>query len=53
MNSGWSSFSNPAGRNSGLSPFQFGLPRVTAVMSTIVGPSPSDGANGRYGNIGR
>ena len=49
-NSRWSIFSNSAGRESGPTVSQFGIPRITAVMSSMGGSSPSDGANGRCGN---
>ena len=45
-----SSFSTSAGIESGLTAFQFGIPRITPIMSSVVGSTPRDGAKGRCGN---
>ena len=50
MDYGWSILTNSAGRESGPTAFQFGTPHITDVMSSMVGSSPCDGANGRCGN---
>ena len=35
---------------SGPTAFQFGIPRITPIMSSMVGSTPSDGAKDRCGN---
>ena len=47
MNSGRSSFSISAGRESGPTSFLHSIPRITAVMPSMVSLSPSDDAHGR------
>ena len=43
-------FSTSAGRKSGPTAFQFGISRITPIMSSMVGSTPSDGAKGRCEN---
>ena len=42
---------NLAGKESGPTASQFGTPGITAVMPSMAGSSPRDGANGRCVNM--